>query len=71
MFEKLTCIEAIKPIFLTPSARKVFNYLKQAFIQALILQHFDLKNHIWIEIDNLDYAIDGVFKSTDFGSGNF
>ena len=26
-----------KPIFLTPNAKKVFNYLKQAFIKAPIL----------------------------------
>ena len=35
-----------KPIFLTSNAKKAFNYLKQIFIKAPILQHFDLKNYI-------------------------
>ena len=28
--------------YLTPNARQVFTQLRQAFIKALILQHFDL-----------------------------
>ena len=39
-----------EPNFLTFNAKKVFNYLWLAFIKALILRHFDLKSHIWIEI---------------------
>ena len=48
--EKLTCVQNIKaieePIFLIPNAKKSFNYLKQAFIKASILQYFDSKCHI-------------------------
>ena len=33
-------------IFLNSNAEKGFNYVQLAFIKALILQHFDLKNHI-------------------------
>ena len=44
-------------IFLIPNAKKVFNHLKQAFIKALILQDFDLKSHIRIEIDISGYII--------------
>lgn len=32
--------------FLTPKARLVFNQLRQAFTEALILQHFDPERHI-------------------------
>ena len=40
-------IEAmVKPNFLTPDAKKVFNYLRLAFIEAPILRHFDLESHI-------------------------
>ena len=29
--------------YLTPAAKKAFNYIRHAFTQALILQHFDLE----------------------------
>ena len=45
------------PKFLTPDARIAFNYLRLAFTEAPILQHFNLKYHIWIETDALGYAI--------------
>ena len=32
--------------FLTPNAKKTFNYLWLAFIKAPILQYFDFKSHI-------------------------
>ena len=32
--------------FLTPNVNKIFNYLRLVIIEALILQHFDLKSHI-------------------------
>ena len=53
--------------FLTPSAKKGFNCLKQMFIKALILRYFDLENYIWIQIDVLSYAIGRVLSqlSTD------
>ena len=45
-------IEATKKsIFFTLNAKKAFNYLWLAFIKALIPQHFNLKSHIWIEIN--------------------
>ena len=46
--------------YLTPNARQVFTQLKQAFIKALILQHFDLECHIRIEIDASGYVISVV-----------
>ena len=46
-----------KPKFLTPKAKKVFNRLSQAFIKALILQHFDPECHISIKTDMSSYAI--------------
>ena len=56
-------IKAIrKPNFLTPNAKKTLNYLRLAFIKALILQHFDLKSHIWIETNRSDYTIDRVLS---------
>ena len=48
--------------FLTPKARLVFNQLRQAFIEAPILHHFDPKSHIWIETDVSSYAIGGVLS---------
>ena len=40
-------IETIeKPNFLIPNTKKALNHLQLAFIKALILQHFDLKNYI-------------------------
>ena len=51
-----------KSIFLIFNAKKVFNYLKQVFTKPLILQYFNLKNHIWIEINALSYAISGVLS---------
>lgn len=38
-----------KPIFLTFSVKKAFKLLKKAFIQFLILHHFNSKYHIWIK----------------------
>ena len=37
--------------FLTPIARLAFNILRQVFIKALILHHFNLKHHIRIKTD--------------------
>ena len=45
--ENLTYIRAIKkPIFLISCTKKAFNCLKQVFIEAPILRHFDLESHI-------------------------
>ena len=31
-------------------------------MKALILYHFDLEHHIWVETNALSYAIGGVFN---------
>ena len=51
-----------RPSFLTPDARMTFNYLRLAFIKALIFRHFDPKCHIWIETNASSYAIGGVLS---------
>ena len=48
--------------FLTSEARKTFTKLRQAFIRAPILHHFNSKRHIRIETDTSGYAIGGVFS---------
>ena len=56
-------IKAIRePNFLTPNTKKVFNYLRIAFIKALIFQHFDLKSHIWIKTSASGYAISRILS---------
>ena len=57
-------------MFLTLDARKTFNHLRQAFIKAPILRHFDLECYIRIETNASGYAIGGVFDqlSTDWAS---
>ena len=51
-----------EPKFLTSEARKAFNHLKQAFIEAPILRDFDPERHIRIETDASGYAIGGVLS---------
>ena len=56
--------------FFIPGARKAFTKLRQAFIKAPILYHFDLERHIWVETDTSGYAIGGVssqLTSNDLG----
>ena len=56
--------------FLTPGARKTFTKLRQAFIKAPILYHFDSERLIWVETNASGYAIDGVLSqltSDDLG----
>ena len=52
-FKKLIYVLNIKAkkklIFLTFNTKKIFNFLRLAFIKALILWHFDLKYYISIE----------------------
>ena len=48
--------------YLTPNARWAFIQLRQAFIKALIFQHFDLKCHIRIKSDASGYAIGRVLS---------
>ena len=51
-----------KPNFLTPNAKKAFNHLRLAFIEAPILWHFDPESHIRIETDASGYAIGRVLS---------
>ena len=56
--------------FLTSRARKAFTELRQAFVKAPILHHFDLERHIRVETDVSGYAIGGVLSqltSDDLG----
>ena len=58
-----TCLFAMgKPTFLTPNIREAFNQLRQVFIKAPILRHFDQECYFRIEIEALGYAIGGVLS---------
>ena len=48
--------------FLTLEARLAFTQLRQAFVEALILHHFNPESHIQIETDVLGYAIGSVLS---------
>ena len=48
--------------FLIPGAKLAFTKLKQAFLKAPILHHFDPERHIQIETDASGYAIGGVLS---------
>ena len=48
--------------FLTSGARKAFIELRQAFIKAPILHHFEPKRHIRVDTDALGYAIGGILS---------
>ena len=48
--------------YLTPVAKKTFNYLRHVFIQAPILQHFHPDRHIRIKTDASGYAIGGALS---------
>ena len=52
----------VESSFLTSGARKAFTKLRQAFIKALILHHFDPEHHIWIETDASGHAIGRVLS---------
>ena len=54
--------------FLIPKTRLAFTRLRQAFIEAPILHHFNPKCHIWIETDALGYAIGGVLSQLSSGT---
>ena len=49
-------------LFLTPKAKKAFIKLRQAFVKALILNHFDPERHIRIETDVSGYTIGGILS---------
>ena len=48
--------------FFTPGARKAFMKLRQAFIKAPILDHFDPECYIRVETDTSGYAIGRVLS---------
>ena len=48
--------------FLTPGAKLASIKLRQAFLKAPILHHFDSDRHIRIEIDVSGYAISGFLS---------
>ena len=54
--------------FLTPEARLAFTRLRQAFVEAPILHHFDPESHIRIETDASGYAIGGVLSQLSSGT---
>ena len=57
-----------EPNFLNPDAKKAFNHLRLAFIEAPILRHFDPESHIRIETDASGYAIGGVLSQLNLDS---
>ncbi len=48
--------------FLTADVRRAFTELRQSFLEAPILNHFDPERHIRIETDASSYAIGGVLS---------
>ena len=55
--------------FLTSEAKLAFLRLRQAFTEAPILYHFDLKRYIRIETDASDYAIAGILSQLTSETG--
>lgn len=51
--------------FLTPEAIQAFNRLKQAFVTAPVLRHFDVKLPIRVETDASGHAICGILCQQD------
>ena len=55
--------KAVGPLdFLTPGAKLAFTVLRQAFLKAPILHHFNPERHIRIETDVSGYAIGRVLS---------
>lgn len=61
-FSKIMDINVEATKFLISKARIAFIQLREVFIKALILQHFDLECYIQIETNISDYAIDGILS---------
>ena len=55
--------------FLTSEAKLAFLWLREAFIEAFILHHFDPKHYIRIETDASGYVIDGILSQLTPESG--
>ncbi len=53
-------------LFFTLKAKKAFTELRQAFVEAPILNHVDPEHHIQIETDSSDYAIGGFLSQLIF-----
>lgn len=51
--------------FLTPEAIEAFDSLKQAFVTAPVLRHFDVQLPVRIETDASGYAIGGILCQQD------
>ena len=54
--------------FLIPEAKLAFTRLRQAFVEAPILHHFNPESHIRIETDASGYAIGGVLSQLSSGA---
>lgn len=52
--------DSFKADFVNLGAKKVFTYLKKAFIKTLLLHHLEPKHYIYIETNVLGYAISGI-----------
>ena len=48
--------------FLISKVKLAFLRLRQAFTEASILHHFDLKRHIWIKTDASGYTIGDILR---------
>ncbi len=49
-------------MFFISEARQAFTELRQAFVKAPILNHFDLERHIQIKIDTSGYTISRILR---------
>ena len=56
-------------IFLTLEAKLTFSQLRQAFTEASILHHLDLKCYIWIKTHASSYAIGDILSQQTPESG--
>ena len=55
-----------KPNFITANTKKAFNYLRLAFIKALIFQYFELESYIRIKINISSYVIGKVLSQLNY-----
>ncbi len=46
-------------------AKQAFNQLRDVFMRAFILRHFDSERHIHIEIDTFNYAVVNILSQSD------
>ena len=54
--------------FFTPKTRLAFTQLRQTFVKAPILHHFDPESHILIETDASGYAISSILSQLSSGT---